>query len=170
LAIKLSWQPAKIFCQRSLADGGDSSLTSPPRIEHVTDKPSRLQLLHFARRVVVQQARATLAQIDDWIAAEERRAAERRLGEFTMNDLLALDPQGETGLAADAFAEAGNAWSGVQVIAAERSELVATRAELTQARAELAEARVRIADRGSGGPAGPELEELFEAAVLGWSG
>ncbi|MDQ0745868.1 hypothetical protein QF034_000099 [Streptomyces africanus] len=38
-----------------------------------------------------------------------------------MNDLLALDPQGETGLAADAFAEAGKAWSGVQVIAAERA-------------------------------------------------
>ncbi|MEV6617300.1 ParA family protein [Streptomyces sp. NPDC051051] len=40
---------------------------------------------------------------------------------FSMNDLLALDPQGETGLATDAFAEAGKAWSGVQVIAAERA-------------------------------------------------
>ncbi|MER6433211.1 ParA family protein [Streptomyces sp900105245] len=40
---------------------------------------------------------------------------------FSMNDLLALDPQGETGLAAEAFAEAGGAWSGVRVIAAERA-------------------------------------------------
>jgi hypothetical protein len=44
----------------------------------VNDEPSRLQLLHFARRVVVQQATAALAQIDHWIAAEERREAERR--------------------------------------------------------------------------------------------
>ncbi|MBC9729671.1 DUF6233 domain-containing protein [Streptomyces sp. TRM68367] len=43
--------------------------------------PSRLELLHFARRVVVQQARASLAQLDAWIAAEERREAERRTGE-----------------------------------------------------------------------------------------
>ncbi|QNP67977.1 ParA family protein [Streptomyces genisteinicus] len=40
---------------------------------------------------------------------------------FTMNDLLALDPQGDTGLAADAMVPAGEAWSGVQVIAAERA-------------------------------------------------
>ena len=40
---------------------------------------------------------------------------------FSMNDLLALDPQGETGLAADAFAPASEAWSGVQVLAAERA-------------------------------------------------
>jgi chromosome partitioning protein len=41
--------------------------------------------------------------------------------DYTMNDLLALDPQGETGLAAEAFAPAGEAWSGVQVIASERA-------------------------------------------------
>jgi hypothetical protein len=43
--------------------------------------PSRLELLHFARRVVVQQATAALAQLDRWIADEERREAERRRGE-----------------------------------------------------------------------------------------
>ncbi|MFF5257051.1 DUF6233 domain-containing protein [Streptomyces leeuwenhoekii] len=47
----------------------------------MNEQPSRLQLLHFARRVVVQQATAALAQIDGWIAAEERREAERRRGE-----------------------------------------------------------------------------------------
>jgi hypothetical protein len=53
-----------------------------PRIERVNDKPpSRLELLHFARRVVVQQATAALAQLDRWIADEERREAERRQGE-----------------------------------------------------------------------------------------
>ncbi|MEU7969446.1 hypothetical protein AB0D09_39305 [Streptomyces sp. NPDC049097] len=36
------------------------------------DSPSRLELLRFARRVVVQQATASLAQIDGWIAVEER--------------------------------------------------------------------------------------------------
>ncbi|MER8188188.1 ParA family protein [Kitasatospora sp. NPDC094015] len=40
---------------------------------------------------------------------------------FTMNDLLALDPKGEIGLAAEAFAPASEAWPGVQVIAAERA-------------------------------------------------
>ncbi|MFF4402533.1 DUF6233 domain-containing protein [Streptomyces sp. NPDC001480] len=33
------------------------------------------------RRVMVQQATAALAQIDGWIAVEERREAERRPGE-----------------------------------------------------------------------------------------
>src|SRR4051794_4111499 len=47
----------------------------------MSDEPSRLQLLHFARRVVVQQATAALAQIDGWIAVEERREAERHRGE-----------------------------------------------------------------------------------------
>ncbi|MGV9991905.1 DUF6233 domain-containing protein [Streptomyces sp. NPDC003374] len=42
--------------------------------------PSRLELLHFARRVVVQQATAALAQLDRWIADEERRERERRRG------------------------------------------------------------------------------------------
>ncbi len=37
-----------------------------------------MELLHFARRVVVQQATAALAQLDGWIADEERREAERR--------------------------------------------------------------------------------------------
>ncbi|MFF0092754.1 DUF6233 domain-containing protein [Streptomyces canus] len=44
-------------------------------------EPSRLELLHFTRRVVVQQATAALRQIDGWIAVEERREAERRRGE-----------------------------------------------------------------------------------------
>ncbi|MFE7928345.1 DUF6233 domain-containing protein [Streptomyces sp. NPDC057456] len=47
----------------------------------MSDPPSRLELLHFARRVVVQQAMASLAQLDGWIADEERREAERRRGE-----------------------------------------------------------------------------------------
>jgi hypothetical protein len=43
-------------------------------IEHVNDSaPSKLDLLHFARRVVVQQATAAIAQIDAWIAQEEAR-------------------------------------------------------------------------------------------------
>ncbi|MFE1853212.1 hypothetical protein [Streptomyces sp. NPDC059489] len=45
------------------------------------DSPSRLELLRFAWRVVVQQATASLAQIDGWIAVEERRGAERRSGD-----------------------------------------------------------------------------------------
>ncbi|MGW2951574.1 DUF6233 domain-containing protein [Streptomyces eurythermus] len=44
-------------------------------------EPSRLELLHFARRVVVQQARAAISQLDGWIADEERREAERRRAE-----------------------------------------------------------------------------------------
>lgn len=59
-------------------------LASPntPRIERVNDgSPSRLELLHFARRVVVQQATADLAQLDRWITDEQRREAERRRGE-----------------------------------------------------------------------------------------
>ncbi|EMF20394.1 hypothetical protein H114_32664 [Streptomyces gancidicus BKS 13-15] len=46
----------------------------------MTDGPSRLELLHFARRVIVQQAQASLAQVDAWIADEERRQAERERG------------------------------------------------------------------------------------------
>ncbi|MET8449205.1 DUF6233 domain-containing protein [Streptomyces sp. NPDC005209] len=45
------------------------------------ESPSRLELLHFARRVVIQQAKAALAQLDRWIAEEQRREAERRRGE-----------------------------------------------------------------------------------------
>ncbi|MGW2556834.1 hypothetical protein [Streptomyces sp. NPDC001635] len=45
------------------------------------DSPSRLELLRCARRVVVQQATASLAQIDGWIAVEERRGVERRRGD-----------------------------------------------------------------------------------------
>ncbi|MFB8244900.1 DUF6233 domain-containing protein [Streptomyces sp. NPDC055952] len=44
------------------------------------EPPSRLELLRFARRVVVRQAKAALAQIDRWIAVEETREAERRQG------------------------------------------------------------------------------------------
>lgn len=50
--------------------------------------------------------------------------AELGVGEaptFSMNDLLALDPNGETGLAAEAFTDASEVWSDVQVIAAERA-------------------------------------------------
>lgn len=47
----------------------------------MNDEPSRLQLLHFTRRVVAQQATTALAQIDGWIKAEERRESERRRGE-----------------------------------------------------------------------------------------
>lgn len=50
--------------------------------ERVSDtEPSRLELLLFARRVVVQQAEASLRQLDGWIAQEERREAERRYAE-----------------------------------------------------------------------------------------
>ncbi|TKT06647.1 hypothetical protein E4U92_26765 [Streptomyces galbus] len=35
-------------------------------------------MLHFGRRVVVQQATAALQRNDSWIAVEERREAERR--------------------------------------------------------------------------------------------
>jgi len=47
----------------------------------VNDAISRLELLRFARRVVAQQAQASLAQLDGWIAEEERREAEHRQGE-----------------------------------------------------------------------------------------
>ncbi|MFD5570399.1 DUF6233 domain-containing protein [Streptomyces cadmiisoli] len=47
----------------------------------MSDDLSRLELLRFARRVVEQQARASLTQLDRWIADEERREAERRRGE-----------------------------------------------------------------------------------------
>jgi hypothetical protein len=47
----------------------------------MNEESSRLQLLRFARRVVVQQATVALAQIDGWIAGEERREAARRRGE-----------------------------------------------------------------------------------------
>ncbi|MGW5658435.1 DUF6233 domain-containing protein [Streptomyces humi] len=40
--------------------------------------PSRLDLLYFARRVVQQQAERSLAEIDRWIAVEERKAAALR--------------------------------------------------------------------------------------------
>ncbi|GAA4339715.1 DUF6233 domain-containing protein [Streptomyces venetus] len=47
----------------------------------MNDQPSRLDLLYFARRVVVHQATAALNQLDRWIADEERREAERCQGE-----------------------------------------------------------------------------------------
>ncbi|MFE5681707.1 DUF6233 domain-containing protein [Streptomyces sp. NPDC056512] len=44
----------------------------------MNDSPtSRLDMLRFARRIAVQQ----VEQIDRWIAAEERREAERQRGE-----------------------------------------------------------------------------------------
>ncbi|MFF4983771.1 DUF6233 domain-containing protein [Streptomyces sp. NPDC001046] len=48
----------------------------------MNEESSRLQLLHFARQVVEQQATAALSQIDQWIAEEERREAERWRGEL----------------------------------------------------------------------------------------
>ncbi|KPI12164.1 hypothetical protein OK006_11116 [Actinobacteria bacterium OK006] len=49
----------------------------PPRIEQVNDNsPSCLEMLRFARRIAEQQ----LTQVDRWIAAEERREAERQHG------------------------------------------------------------------------------------------
>ncbi|MFI0503220.1 hypothetical protein ACH3WN_10175 [Streptomyces albogriseolus] len=47
----------------------------------MSDQPSRLELVRFARRVVVQQATAAARQLDGWIADEERREAEWRRGE-----------------------------------------------------------------------------------------
>ncbi|MGW3971151.1 DUF6233 domain-containing protein [Streptomyces ardesiacus] len=47
----------------------------------MSDNPSRLELLRFTRRVVEQQARASLRQLDRWIANEERQEAERRQSE-----------------------------------------------------------------------------------------
>ncbi|MET7816262.1 DUF6233 domain-containing protein [Streptomyces sp. NPDC005395] len=47
----------------------------------MNDSPSRLELLHFTRKVVEQQARSALTQIDGWIAAEEEREASRRQAE-----------------------------------------------------------------------------------------
>ncbi|MGW9241298.1 DUF6233 domain-containing protein [[Kitasatospora] papulosa] len=41
------------------------------------ENPPRLEMLQFARRIALQQ----VDQIDQWIAAEERRAAERQQGE-----------------------------------------------------------------------------------------
>ncbi|MBW8703097.1 hypothetical protein MBT84_26215 [Streptomyces sp. MBT84] len=43
--------------------------------------PSKLDLLHFAHRVVVQQATAALAQIDGWIAQEGERETRQRQAE-----------------------------------------------------------------------------------------
>lgn len=39
----------------------------------------------------------------------------------SLNDLLAADPKGEKGLAADVLLEASEAWSGIHVLAAERA-------------------------------------------------
>ncbi|MEV6990242.1 DUF6233 domain-containing protein [Streptomyces sp. NPDC093228] len=51
-------------------------------IEHANDPaPSKLDLLHFAHRVVVQQATAALAQIDGWIAQEGERETRQRQAE-----------------------------------------------------------------------------------------
>jgi len=51
--------------------------TLDPRIEHVHDSPSRLDLLRFLERV--QQG--DLDRTRRWIADEERRETERRRGE-----------------------------------------------------------------------------------------
>ncbi|MFD7868492.1 DUF6233 domain-containing protein [Streptomyces sp. NPDC059783] len=45
----------------------------------MNESPSRLDMLQFARRIALQQVQ----QIDQWIAAEERREAERRQRERT---------------------------------------------------------------------------------------
>ncbi|MFE7365933.1 DUF6233 domain-containing protein [[Kitasatospora] papulosa] len=43
----------------------------------MSEQPSHLIMLQFARRIALQQ----VDQIDQWIAAEERREAERQQGE-----------------------------------------------------------------------------------------
>ncbi|MDP5317390.1 DUF6233 domain-containing protein [Streptomyces poriferorum] len=43
----------------------------------MSEHPSRLIMLQFARRIALQQ----VDQIDQWIATEERREAERQQGE-----------------------------------------------------------------------------------------
>ncbi|WP_331739890.1 hypothetical protein OG613_44770 (plasmid) [Streptomyces sp. NBC_00015] len=46
----------------------------------MSDAPPRLELLHFARRVV-QQATASLAELDGWIADAERRGGRAPAGQ-----------------------------------------------------------------------------------------
>ncbi|MEU1090648.1 ParA family protein [Streptomyces sp. NPDC005892] len=75
---------------------------------------------------------------------------------FSMNDLLALDPQGDTGLAADALVPASEAWSGVRVIAAERA--LANRE--TDNVAVGLEFRLRMALKGVIGPDGVGVLDL----------
>ncbi len=75
---------------------------------------------------------------------------------FTMNDLLALDPQGDTGLAAEALVPASEAWSGVRVIAAERA--LANRE--TDNVAVGLEFRLRLALQGVIGPDGVGILDL----------
>ncbi|MFI8489430.1 DUF6233 domain-containing protein [Streptomyces rubrogriseus] len=78
--VKLTWQSVKIICQGML-DLRRPSGNRPSIIERVSDTPSRLELLQFTRRVVEQQAWASLRQLDRWIADEERLEAERRQAE-----------------------------------------------------------------------------------------
>lgn len=58
--------------------GRGFAVTGPRIIERMSDNGmSRLDALTFTRRVVADQARRQLAQIDAWIAAEQRRITER---------------------------------------------------------------------------------------------
>ncbi len=74
---------------------------------------------------------------------------------FSMNDLLALDPQGETGLAAEALSPASEDWSGVRIIAAERA-LANRETDVTTG----LEFRLRMALRGVIGPDGVGILDL----------
>ncbi|QQZ54166.1 hypothetical protein IFE09_11425 [Streptomyces microflavus] len=60
----------------------------------MNEEPSRLSMLHFARRIAVQQ----VDQIDAWIAAEEQREAERQAAESRR---AAAEPQWTIGLTTD---------------------------------------------------------------------
>ncbi|MFB8101363.1 DUF6233 domain-containing protein [Streptomyces sp. NPDC056007] len=64
----------------------------------MNEEPSRLAMLRFARRVVEQQAEQQLAQLDRWIADEERRETERQAGEARR---AAAEPQWTIGLTQD---------------------------------------------------------------------
>ncbi|MFC8282949.1 DUF6233 domain-containing protein [Streptomyces cyaneofuscatus] len=64
----------------------------------MSEEPSRLTMLQFARRIAVQQ----VEQIDRWIAAEEQREAERAAGAAQR---AAAEPQWTIGLTQDGHPE-----------------------------------------------------------------
>ncbi|MFJ9979717.1 DUF6233 domain-containing protein [Streptomyces cyaneofuscatus] len=64
----------------------------------MSEEPSRLEMLHFARRIAVQN----LAQIDKWIAAEEQREADRAAG---ASQRAAAEPQWTIGLSTNGAPE-----------------------------------------------------------------
>ncbi|MET9096263.1 DUF6233 domain-containing protein [Streptomyces cyaneofuscatus] len=64
----------------------------------MSEEPSRLVMLQFARRIAVQQVQ----QIDRWIAAEEQREADRAASEVQR---AAAEPQWTIGLSASGAPE-----------------------------------------------------------------